>query len=76
MSELEQLRQVVEELTAAVHTQAKHLERLVERIEQSTGPLGLAPEFAVVAAETAALQVRLKKLASVGAAKPGATLVT
>jgi hypothetical protein len=63
MSKLEELRQVVEELTGAVHTQAKQLERLVERIEQSTGPLALAPEFAIVAAETAALLVRLKKLA-------------
>jgi hypothetical protein len=63
VSEFEELRQVVEELTAAVHTQAKQLERLVERIEQSTGPLGLVPEFGIVAAETAALLVRLKKLA-------------
>jgi hypothetical protein len=67
MNELEELRQIVEELTAAVHAQAKHLERAVERIEQSTGHLGLAPEFGVAAAETAALLVRLKKLAPVAA---------
>jgi hypothetical protein len=62
MSEFEELRQIVEELTDAVHTQAKQLELLVERIEQSTGPLGFVPEFGIVASETAALLVRLKKL--------------
>jgi hypothetical protein len=64
VSELEELRQIVEELTSAVHSQAKHSERTVERIEQSTGPLGLGSEFAIVAAETAAILVRLKKLAT------------
>jgi hypothetical protein len=63
VSELEELRQIVETLTAVVHAQAKHLERAVERIEQATGPLGLAPDFAVGAAETAALLVQLKKRA-------------
>lgn len=67
MTELAELRQIVEELTAAVHAQAKHLELAVERIEQSTGHLGLVSEFSVVAAETAALLVRLKKLAAVAA---------
>lgn len=67
MSEFEELRQIVEELTAAVHAQAKQLERLVERSEHSTGPRGLASEFAVAAAETAALLIRLKKLAPVHA---------
>jgi hypothetical protein len=63
VSEFKELRQIVEELTAAVHAQAKQLERAVERIKQSTGYLGLGSEFAVVAAETAALLVRLKRLA-------------
>ena len=67
MSDCDELRQIVTELTEVVHSQAKHLETLVERVEQSAGPLGLAPEFAVVAAETAALTVRLKKLVPVGA---------
>ncbi len=63
MSDFDELRQIVEELTEVIHSQAKYLERLVERIEQSTGHVNLAPEFAVVAAETAGLLVRLKKLA-------------
>lgn len=67
MPEFEELRQIVEELTATVHAQARHLERAVERIEQSTGHLGLAPEFGVAAAETASLMVRLKKLAPIAA---------
>lgn len=62
MSEFEELRQVVQELTGAVHVQAKQLEWLVERLEQSVGPIGLAPEFGIVAAETAALLVRLKTI--------------
>jgi hypothetical protein len=36
----------------------------VERVEQSTGPLGVVPEFGIVAAEIAALSVRLKMLAA------------
>ena len=62
MSDFEELRQIVEELTEVVHAQAKYLEQLVERIEQSTGHLAIAPEFGIVAAEIAALLVRLKKL--------------
>jgi len=67
VSELEELRQIVEKLTADGHAQAKQMERTVERIEQSTGHLGLVPEFGIVAAETAALLVRLKQLAPANA---------
>ena len=60
MSDLEELRQIVVELTEAVHSQSRHLERLAE---QPPGLLDFAAEFAVIAAETAARLVRLKKLA-------------
>lgn len=67
MTDRDELRQIVTELTEVVHAQAKHLERLVERGEPSAGRHGLEREFAVSAAETAALLVRLKKLDPAGA---------
>lgn len=63
MSDIEPLRQIVEDLIRAQQLQAKELERLVGRIEQSVGHLGYTPEFGVVASEMSELLVRTKKLA-------------
>ena len=63
MSDIEPLRQIVEDLIRAEHLQAKGLEGLVARIEQSIGHLTHTPEFGVVASELSELLLRTKKLA-------------
>jgi hypothetical protein len=40
MPESESLRQIVEDLIAVLHLQARELEKLVERVEQVAGHLG------------------------------------
>jgi hypothetical protein len=66
MSVVEGLRQIVEELIGTLHQQTRELERLVERVEQVVGHLGIAPEFGAVGSELAALHVRVKKLVAPG----------
>jgi hypothetical protein len=66
MLDIDQLAQVVEELIAVMHLQAKELEKLVERIEQVTTRLDHGKQLSVIASELSALQQRIKDLRSIG----------
>jgi hypothetical protein len=72
MTDFEQLRAAVEELVAVLLLQAKELERLVGRIEQSVGHLGGTDQFPVVASELSELHRRVKEMASSPGAGGGA----
>jgi hypothetical protein len=57
-----ELRQVVNELIAVLHEQAKELELLVAHVEQVTRRLPKDHEFSVIASELSELHYRSKKL--------------
>jgi RNA polymerase-binding transcription factor DksA len=61
-TEIGALRQTLQRLIEIDHDQARVLEHLVERVEQSVGHLGVAPELGILASELAALLVQAKKM--------------
>ncbi len=63
MSQLEPLRQAVEDLIEVMHLQARELEKLVAQVEQLTGRLSYEPQLSVVVSELSELHHRVKKLA-------------
>jgi hypothetical protein len=62
MSEVEQLRSVVNDLIELMHVQAKELEALVTHVEQVTVHMPQTHQFSVVVSGLAALHHRIQKL--------------
>jgi hypothetical protein len=62
MTDHEPLREIVEDLIAALHVQAKELEKLVDHVERVAGHLGYRPQFSVIASELSELHLRIKKV--------------
>jgi len=62
-TEMEQLRQTVEDLIQIMHLQARELEKLVAHVEQVAGHhLGYQDQFSLVASELTGLHHRIQKL--------------
>jgi hypothetical protein len=62
MAEAESLRDIVADLIAVMHLQAKELEKLVVQIEQITNRLPGENRLSLVVSELSELKARIQKL--------------
>jgi len=62
MAEEESLREIVADLIAVLHLQAKELEKLVVQIEQVTNRLPGENRLSLVVSELSELKTRIQKL--------------
>ena len=62
MAKEESLREIVADLIAVLHLQAKELEKLVVQIEQVTGRLPGENRLSLVVSELSELKTRIQKL--------------
>ncbi len=62
MAEEESLREIVADLIAVMHLQAKELEKLVVQIEQITNRLPGENRLSLVVSELSELKARIQKL--------------
>jgi len=62
MAEEESLREIVADLIAVLHLQAKELEKLVVQIEQVTDRLPGENRLSLVVSELSVLKTRIQKL--------------
>jgi len=72
MNEADEIREVLEELIAVLHTQAEEMNRLTEHVEKHAGRLPQPNQLTVVASDLAKLHRRVRELKG-GAAESSST---